>query len=60
MTIGIIISTYNNPKWLEKTLWSYQAQQRPADEIIIADDGSKPETRNMVMRYEDKLPIKYV
>lgn len=60
MTIGVIISTYNNPAWLEKTLWGYMCQLRAADEIIIADDGSKPEARNMVMRYEDKLPIKYV
>lgn len=60
MTIGVIISTYNNPAWLEKTLWGFMCQLRAADEIIIADDGSKPETRNMVMRYEDKLPIKYV
>ncbi|MCI6200920.1 MAG: glycosyltransferase, partial [Paraprevotella sp.] len=41
MTIGVIISTYNNPRWLEKTLWGYMAQTRKADEIIIADDGSK-------------------
>lgn len=60
MTIGIIISTYNNPVWLEKTLWGYMSQVRPADEIIIADDGSKPETCNMVRNYEDRLPIKYV
>ena len=41
MTIGVIISTYNNPAWLEKTLWGYMCQLRAADEIIIADDGSK-------------------
>lgn len=60
MTIGVIISTYNNPAWLEKTLWGYLCQLRPADEIIIADDGSAPETRQMVMQYADRLPIKYV
>ena len=68
MTIGIIISTYNNPDWLEKTLWGYMAQTRPADEIIIADDGSKPDTRERVMQYAashpspltSHLPIKYV
>lgn len=38
-TIGVIISTYNNPAWLEKTLWGYLCQDRMADEIIIADDG---------------------
>ena len=60
MTIGVIISTYNNPAWLEKTLWGYMSQVRPADEIIIADDGSRPETRNMLKNYEGCLPIKYV
>ena len=60
MTIGVIISTYNNHVWLEKTLWGYMCQLRPADEIIIADDGSKPETRDMVKKYENSLPIKYV
>ncbi len=60
MTIGVIISTYNNPAWLEKTLWGYLYQLRPADEIIIADDGSGPETRQMVMQFADRLPIKYV
>ena len=60
MTIGVIISTYNNPKWLEKTIWGYLCQTRMPDEIIIADDGSKPETRTMVMNYADLLPIKYV
>ena len=45
INVGIIISTYNNPSWLEKTLWGYLYQTRPADEIIIADDGSKEDTR---------------
>lgn len=60
MKIGVIISTYNNPAWLEKTLWGYLEQARMADEIIIADDGSKPETREMIMRYVDRLPIEHV
>ena len=60
MRIGIIISTYNNPAWLEKTLWGYLCQTRMADEIIIADDGSKLETRETVMKYSNDLPIKYV
>jgi len=60
MKIGVIISTYNNPIWLEKTLWGYMAQTRLADEIIIADDGSTTETRDMLAKYEDKLPIVHV
>lgn len=60
MTIGVIISTYNNPAWLEKTLWSYMAQRRKADEIIIADDGSHDDTRQMIERYQTVLPLRHV
>ena len=60
MTIGIIISTYNNPAWLEKTLWSYMVQRRKADEIVIADDGSRKDTRQMIEKYKELLPIKHV
>ena len=60
MTIGVIISTYNNPAWLEKTLWGYLCQDRMADEIIIADDGSGEETRMLIERYKKLLPIKHV
>lgn len=60
MKIGVIISTYNNPTWLEKTLWGYLYQTRPADEIIIADDGSKDDTRLLIEKYAKILPIKHV
>lgn len=59
-TLGVIISTYNNPEWLEKTLWGYLFQNRKADEIIIADDGSGPETRFLIEKYQSLLPIKHV
>jgi glycosyltransferase involved in cell wall biosynthesis len=58
--IGVIISTYNSPQWLEKTLWGYENQTIMPDEIIIADDGSKEETRKLVETFISKLPIKYV
>ena len=60
MTLGVIISTYNNPEWLEKTLWGYMCQSRPADEIVIADDGSTGDTRRLIERYSDRLPLRHV
>lgn len=60
MTIGVILSTYNNPRWLEKTLWGYEMQTRRADEIIVADDGSGPETADLIRRFEGVLPIRHV
>lgn len=59
-TVGVIISTYNNPRWLEKTLWGYMHQSRMADEILIADDGSGEETRTLIERYAQLLPIKHI
>ena len=60
MKIGIIISTYNNPRWLEKTLWGYMFQTVMPDEIIIADDGSGEDTRRLIDSYCDKLPLVHV
>lgn len=59
-TVGVIISTYNNPQWLEKTLWGYLYQTRMADEIIIADDGSRDDTRRLVDSFRPLLPLKHV
>lgn len=59
-TIGVVISTYNNPAWLEKTLWGYICQTTLADEIIIADDGSRGETKRLIDSFRDRLPIKHV
>jgi glycosyltransferase involved in cell wall biosynthesis len=59
-SIGIIISTYNNPAWLEKVLWGYCWQTRKADEIIVADDGSGPETSALLKSFKPKLPINHI
>jgi glycosyltransferase involved in cell wall biosynthesis len=62
MTVGVIISTYNNPQWLEKTLWGYSCQTCRDFELLIADDGSGEETRLLVeqMRHNFFPHIKHV
>lgn len=45
---SVIISTYNQPVWLEKVLWSYEVQTVKDFEIIIADDGSTSETKALI------------
>jgi glycosyltransferase involved in cell wall biosynthesis len=57
---GVVISTYNNPAWLEKVLWGYSCQSVMADEIIIADDGSGDATRLLIESFKGRLPIKHV
>ena len=49
--ISIIITTYNQPQWLDLVLHAYSLQ-RPADfELLVADDGSDAPTRSVVERY---------
>ena len=60
--ISIIISTYNAEAWLEKVLWSYEAQSFKNFEIVIADDGSKQPTFDLLeqMQKEVSFPIIHV
>lgn len=50
----VIISTYNNPKWLQKTLWGYENQSCTNFEVIIADDGSGKETKELITSFQEK------
>ncbi len=62
MNVSIILSTYNNPEWLEKVFWGYINQSFTDFELVIADDGSGSSTLELINRYkkESKLNIKHV
>ena len=57
MFASVIFTTYNHPKWLEKTLWGFAAQSWRDFEIIVADDGSGPETRAVIERAQREIDI---
>ena len=61
-TISIILTTYNSETWLEKVLWGYTMQSYNDFELIIADDGSTNETKNLIEKFksEFKNPIIHV
>ena len=57
ITVGII--TRNRSKDLKEMLSSLTNQIRPADEVLIVDNGSTDQTRKVVESFENKLPISY-
>ena len=61
-SVSVILSTYNSPEWLEKVLCGYQEQKHKDFQLIIADDGSTYETRNVIdsFRKSSVLNIEHV
>lgn len=55
MKISVIVSTYNSPGWLEKTLWSYEHQSFQDFELLVADDGSAPETGQLIKDFGNRV-----
>ena len=62
MFASVIFTTYNHPRWLEKTLWGFAVQSYRDFEIIVADDGSEDETRKVVesVSAEIDIPVQHV
>jgi glycosyltransferase involved in cell wall biosynthesis len=62
MRISVILSTYNQPHWLEKSIWGYAVQSHRDFELLVADDGSTDDTRQAIdrLKHEAGLKIKHV
>ncbi len=60
--ISIIVSTYNSEAWLQKVLWGFNCQTFKDFEVVIADDGSGPKTKELIdsMAGQVCYPIKHV
>lgn len=60
--VSVIISTYESPAWLEKTLWGYRSQTHADFEVLVADDGSGAATACTIerMRRTSRLRIEHV
>lgn len=62
MKISLVVSTYNWPEALVLVFKSMEIQTVKPDELLIADDGSKRETKLLIESYCKKstLPIVHV
>lgn len=53
MNISVCLATYNGEKHIREQLDSILCQLSPNDQIIISDDGSTDNTRNIILSYGD-------
>ncbi|WP_343485760.1 glycosyltransferase family 2 protein [Allomuricauda sp. d1] len=60
--ISVIVSTYNSVEWLKKVLWGFNCQIFRHFEVVIADDGSGPETKALIEQLSKEVfyPIIHV
>ena len=52
MRVSLIITTYNWPESLKLVLKSIESQKMAPDEVIVADDGSSVETKELVCEFQ--------
>lgn len=57
MKTSLIVTTYNWKEALELVFRSIARQSELPDEVIIADDGSRPDTGELVQSWAGKLPV---
>lgn len=59
-TVGLIVSTYNWPAALDCLLASVAGQSVMPTEVVVADDGSGPETAAVIAAWAARLPLPVV
>ncbi|HET8656352.1 MAG TPA: glycosyltransferase [Longimicrobiaceae bacterium] len=62
MIASVVLSTYEQPRSLELVLWGYAVQTVHDFEVVVADDGSGPETTAAIARVRAaaRLTIRHV
>ena len=57
MKTTLIISTYNRPEALSVCLDSVRFQTVMPDEVIVGDDGSTSETKDLIESFKKDFPV---
>jgi len=57
MSTAVLINNYNNGTWLRACVDSVLTQTRPADEIIVYDDGSTDDSVSILRSYGDSITL---
>lgn len=60
LSISVMIITRNRAESLKDTLTSLTRQTRQPDEVVVVDNSSTDNTKEIISSFSDKLNIKYV
>ena len=60
LRVSLVITTYNWPEALAAVFDTIATQSHTPHEVVIADDGSKEATREMIERYRRNFPCPIV
>jgi len=58
--VSVIVPTYNKAPYLDLSLASWCHQRFRDYELVVVDDGSTDDTREVLARYENRLPLRCV
>jgi len=59
MFFSVIIPLYNRPQEIEELLYTLTQQTYTQFEVLVIEDGSKNDARQIVEKFNDKLDISY-
>jgi len=59
MIVSIIIPTRNRAEILKKTLYALVKQLTEEDEVLVVDNGSSDNTKEVIFEFQGKFSIKY-
>src|SRR5262245_13627781 len=55
--ISVVIPTYNASRWLAASLNSILTQSEPPGEVVVVDDGSTDDSRDVLAAYRDRVEV---
>src|SRR5690625_8009575 len=58
-SVSIVINNYNYARYLGAAIESALEQTHPGVEVVVVDDGSTDESREIIARYEGELRAIY-
>ncbi|HEY1008396.1 MAG TPA: glycosyltransferase [Sphingobacteriaceae bacterium] len=59
MFFSVIIPLYNRPQEIDELLHTLTQQTYTQFEVLVIEDGSKQDARDIVARYQDRLDVRY-